>query len=84
MPQTSGRELAEHICGRNPHTRVLFTSGYADEAVRRNGALNPGATFLEKPFSSAELAQRVRDVFDEPADLGERPTDAKPTAAVPR
>ena len=43
-------------------------SGYADEAVVRNGALNPGATFLEKPFSSSELAQRVRETIDQSGD----------------
>jgi two-component system cell cycle sensor histidine kinase/response regulator CckA len=65
MPLTSGRELAEIICTRSPSTRVLFMSGYADEAVVRNGTLNPGATFLEKPFSSLELARRVRQTLDE-------------------
>jgi DNA-binding response OmpR family regulator len=81
MPLTSGPELAEHIRRSNPHTRVLFMSGYADEAVKRNGALNPGATFLEKPFSSAELAQSVRRVLDEPA--AGPPHDARRRATAP-
>jgi CheY-like chemotaxis protein len=68
MPHTSGPELAEQICTRQPATQVLFMSGYADEAVVRNGALNPGATFLEKPFSSSELAQRVRETIDHSGD----------------
>jgi signal transduction histidine kinase/ActR/RegA family two-component response regulator len=68
MPRTSGRELAEEVCRNQPSTRVLFMSGYADEAVVRHGTLNPGATFLEKPFSSADLARRVRETLDVQVD----------------
>jgi two-component system, cell cycle sensor histidine kinase and response regulator CckA len=68
MPQMNGRELSERIHATHPATRVLFMSGYADEAVVRNGSLKPGAVFLEKPFSSIDLARKVRAALDDRAD----------------
>jgi two-component system, cell cycle sensor histidine kinase and response regulator CckA len=66
MPQMGGRELAEHVSERIPTIRVLFMSGYADEAVTRSGAVDFGS-FLEKPFSAVDLASKVREVLDAPA-----------------
>ncbi len=64
MPEMSGPELASQITTINPDLRVLFMSGYADEAVTRHGRLEAGSAFIEKPFSSAGLARKVRDVLD--------------------
>jgi CheY-like chemotaxis protein len=64
MPHIGGRDLAERIAHLRPAIRVLFMSGYADEAVNRNGALGPGAPYLEKPFSAYELAIRIRSILD--------------------
>jgi two-component system cell cycle sensor histidine kinase/response regulator CckA len=64
MPQMSGRRLADWVRERSPSMRVLFMSGYADEAVTESGALEHGAAFLEKPFSGDDLAQKVRQTLD--------------------
>jgi PAS domain S-box-containing protein len=66
MPRMSGRELAARVRGERASVRVLFMSGYADEAIVRNGSLEPGAAFLEKPFTAAQLARRVREALDDP------------------
>jgi two-component system, cell cycle sensor histidine kinase and response regulator CckA len=69
MPRISGRELAARIRETRPNARVLFMSGYADEAVVRHGALDAGAAFVEKPFSANELARSVREALDRPAHV---------------
>jgi two-component system cell cycle sensor histidine kinase/response regulator CckA len=67
MPEMNGRDLAARVLEAVPTVRVLFMSGYADEAVARNGALEAGAAYLEKPFSGRDLAHRVRQTLDEPS-----------------
>lgn len=64
MPEMNGQELAEHVAARIPSVRVLFMSGYADEAVMHNGTLEAGTAYLEKPFSGRDLALKVREVLD--------------------
>ena len=64
MPRMSGRQLADLLAQARPHTRVLFMSGYTDEAVTRHGVLEAGAAFLQKPFSPIGLARKVREVLD--------------------
>jgi PAS domain S-box-containing protein len=61
MPRMGGRDLAERVTAQRPDVRVLFMSGYASSAV---GSLAPGAAFVQKPFSTAALAERVREVLD--------------------
>jgi two-component system, cell cycle sensor histidine kinase and response regulator CckA len=78
MPQLSGRELATRIRDRRPGIRLLFMSGYADEAVSRNGALEPGAAFVEKPFTSKSLSVAVRRALDQPQG---QPSPKTPAAA---
>jgi two-component system, cell cycle sensor histidine kinase and response regulator CckA len=67
MPQVSGRELAERLAEDNPGLRVLFMSGYSDEAVYRHGVLSPDAAFIEKPFTERTLTRKVREVLDQGA-----------------
>jgi len=67
MPRMSGRELAERLMALRPGIRVLLVSGFADDRVMRNGALDSGMAFLQKPFTLESLSQRVRDVLDTPA-----------------
>jgi DNA-binding response OmpR family regulator len=64
MPQMGGRELAARLTALRPETRVLYVSGYADDATPRPGAAESGAAFLEKPFTAASLAAKVRAVLD--------------------
>jgi hypothetical protein len=63
MPGLNGRHLAERIREMLPATRVLFMSGYTDDAVIQRGMLEPGFAFLQKPFSAASLAERVSEVL---------------------
>ena len=63
MPGMNGRELARRLLERRPDTKVLFLSGYAEEAVERHGVLEPGTAFMQKPFSPTALASRVREVL---------------------
>ncbi len=65
MPDLGGRELAERLRLGRPGLRVLYVSGYTDDAILRRGALEPGAAFLQKPFSPAALARKVREVLDQ-------------------
>jgi CheY-like chemotaxis protein len=64
MPHLSGGQLVQCLAGSRPSLRVLFMSGYPDDAVFRNGLLPAGAEFVQKPFSLEGLARRVREVLD--------------------
>jgi hypothetical protein len=64
MPGRSGRELAQDFARRRPNTRVLYVSGYANDAFAGHGPLEPGTWFLQKPFSPETLARRVREILD--------------------
>ena len=64
MPQMSGSKLAQHLHGSHPSAKVLFMSGYTDDAVVRHGVIEAEAAFLQKPFAPHALAQKVRDVLD--------------------
>ena len=66
MPGTSGRELARRITAKHPRTRVLYMSGYTDNVLAQGGVLEAGLSFLQKPFTPAALAQKVREVLDSP------------------
>lgn len=66
LPQMSGREIAEEITAVSPATRVLFMSGYMDDAVMRHGVLMADVNFISKPFSRRELTKKVRDVLHKP------------------
>jgi signal transduction histidine kinase/ActR/RegA family two-component response regulator len=64
MPHLSGRELVERLSHNHPEIRVLYMSGYADEALAQRGALGADASFLPKPFATRELLKAVRDALD--------------------
>ena len=65
MPGLGGRQLSERLRLLHPEMKVLFLSGYTDDAVVRHGVLEGEVNFLQKPFSPAVLARKVRDVLDE-------------------
>jgi PAS domain S-box-containing protein len=70
MPGANGRELATQITQLLPDIRVLYMSGYAENAIGQDGTLDPGINLLQKPFSLPALKDRVREVLDsEPIPL---------------
>jgi two-component system cell cycle sensor histidine kinase/response regulator CckA len=64
MPQMSGKVLADRMPALHPEARVLFMSGYTDDAIIRNGIQDTNAFLLQKPFSPSGLIQKVREVLD--------------------
>jgi two-component system, cell cycle sensor histidine kinase and response regulator CckA len=76
MPHMGGRELAERFAAVRPKMKVLFISGYTDQAVMHRH-LMPGSAFLQKPFTPEAFARKVRNVLD-----AEPSTDTEPSAKV--
>ena len=66
MPQMGGREVANRLAPRRPEMRVLYMSGYTDEAIVHHRVLDAGTAFLQKPFSVTGLAQKVHEVLSAP------------------
>jgi PAS domain S-box-containing protein len=73
MPRVSGQELARRVAELRPDTAVLLISGYAGDTTAADGPLEPGAAFLEKPFTGRELAEKVRGLLDGAATRRSRP-----------
>lgn len=65
MPQMGGKVMAEWLKSTYPDIKVLFTSGYTDEAISRQGVLDPGVAFLPKPYTPATLTRKVREMLDD-------------------
>jgi CheY-like chemotaxis protein len=63
MPHMSGRELADQLTVLRPTMKVLFLSGYTDDAMIRHGVLEGDRAFLQKPFTPEALAEKVREVL---------------------
>ena len=65
MPGGSGPDLAGRLAPGRPEMRVLYMSGYTDDVIIHRGVIAPGIELLEKPFTLAILARKVRDVLDQ-------------------
>ena len=64
MPDMNGGELAEAVLRMRPELPVLFVSGYTDDIAAQHGIMRESASFLEKPFSTANMARKIRDLID--------------------
>lgn len=64
MPQMSGRELQKRLAEHCPGIRCLFMSGYTENVIAHHGVLEKGVYFLQKPFSTADLARKLREVLE--------------------
>ena len=65
MPGASGRELAQRVAAVQPEMKVLYMSGYTDDAIVQHGVLSANTPFLQKPFAPETLARKVREVLDQ-------------------
>jgi CheY-like chemotaxis protein len=62
----TGRQLADQAVQRRPDLKVLYTTGYARNAIVHQGRLDPGVELIVKPFTSGALAGRIRQLLDAP------------------
>ena len=65
MPTMSGPQVAAELALASPELKVIFMSGYTDEAVLRHGAFDGKTAFIQKPFTAAELTEKVRSMLDD-------------------
>ncbi len=64
LPEISGRNFADWLCRTSPGTKVIYVSGYLEESLHPRDRVEPGMTFLAKPFTMDQLASKVREVLD--------------------
>lgn len=64
MPEMNGRDLARNLQSRFPGLKVLFMSGYTADIIIRQGVLDVGVNFIQKPFSIENLAVKVREALN--------------------
>jgi YesN/AraC family two-component response regulator len=64
MPGVSGPELTKQLIEQRPALKVIYMSGYTEEAIARHGVVRPGIAFLQKPFTSETLGRKIREVID--------------------
>ena len=69
LPDMSGKAMVEELQRCHPESKVLYMSGYADDAIVHHGVLDAGMSFLHKPFTADALATKVRDVLDTPVTV---------------
>jgi len=67
MPLMGGKVMAEWLKTAYPDLKILFTSGYTDDALNQQGVLEPGVAFLPKPYTPATLLRKAREVLDQPS-----------------
>jgi signal transduction histidine kinase len=69
LPDMSGPKLVQRLAATRPSMKVLYMSGYPEDALGPHGALDAGTAFIQKPFRPEALASKVREVLDQPAEL---------------
>jgi len=67
MPEMSGPELARHMTELRPEIKIIFTSGYTNDAIARQGVLDPAVAFIQKPYRPKALALKIQEVLAVPA-----------------
>jgi two-component system, cell cycle sensor histidine kinase and response regulator CckA len=65
MPEMNGRDLARELLARKPETKCLFMSGYAADVIVHQGVIEKGVHFIQKPFTMADLAAKVRETLEQ-------------------
>ena len=65
LPGMNGRMLAEKLASVRPDTKVLYVSGYTENVIAHRGALYPGTSFLQKPFTKEALSRKIRQLLDD-------------------
>ena len=61
----SGRELSDHLLADKKDLKVLFMSGYTDDAALHSGVLSQSSAFIQKPFTASLLSQKLRELLDD-------------------
>ena len=64
MPKMSGKDVVKRLQPLYPHMKVIYMSGYTDNAIFHHGVLEPELNFFEKPFTPEELARKVREILN--------------------
>jgi FixJ family two-component response regulator len=64
MPGLGGRQVAETLEAKFPEMKVLYVSGYTDDAILRHGVLRAEVAFLNKPYSASTLIEKIRRILD--------------------
>ncbi len=64
MPGMDGKKLADELCSRRPDVKVIFMSGYTDDAIAHHGILDSGVILIQKPLTPGVLARKIREVLD--------------------
>jgi len=86
MPEMNGRDLVEQLAPIRPSIAIIYMSGYTDTVVVHHGGLDPGAAFLQKPFTPSALVGKIRQLLDTCRDghVREAQPIAAPTQRTPR
>ena len=80
MPVMGGKEMADQLAVDYPHLKILFMSGYTDDALAHQGVLDPGIALLLKPYTPADLARQIREMLNQPSGPSSRTVGRGPSA----